>query len=316
MRWRTAAVWLLGAAAWAGPGAAAVRALDRPVFSLVNDNDMFARTDRRYTNGVRLAWSWMPARAGGRRRISVSLQQLMNTPEDVTRPDSPAGQQPYAGYLGLGLAVHGLGPGTLDTLGFDLGLIGPASLAGATQKAFHRWLGFKPVRGWGSQLGNEPVFGVWYDHRRKIGAGASGPGLKADAGYRAGASLGTALTSAWAGGEVRAGWNLPAGFAPVAPPFGAGSGGPDGSAGGARWSAYGYFAASAQAVLRDAFLDGGLRGGGTGLDRYPGRMRLEAGLAARWKSLGLSFAYVAHSRRYAGEPGPHVYGQLGLSLAF
>jgi len=292
------------------------------VFRLGNDNDLFARTDRRYTNGSKLDWTWpKPGRPGAgdalrRRWISVSLQQLMNTPEDVRRSGAPEGEQPYAGYLGFGLALHSVGPRTLDTVAFDLGIIGPASLAGATQEAFHRLFGFKPIRGWDLQLGNEPVLGVSLDHREKLRVAAPGRGLRADAGIRAGAALGNAFTAGWAGGEVRAGWNLPGGFAPIAVPFGAGRGGPPDEAGGARWSVYGYGAAAAQIVLRDAFLDGNLFGAGTSLDRYPCRARIEAGFAVRRGGSELSFGYVAHSRRYATEPRGHVYGLAGLSHNF
>lgn len=290
------------------------------ILSLFNDNDMFARTDRRYTNGVKMGWTWLrPYRAGSadqRRWVSISLQQLMNTPEDVRRPGSPEGEQPYAGYLGLGLAFHTGGPRTLDTVALDLGTIGPASLAGVTQERFHRLFGFKPIRSWDLQLGNELVLGVSLDHREKIWIPASGRGLRTDAGFRSGASLGNAFTAGWAGSEIRAGWNLPGGFAPVAEPFGAGRSGPPDEALGARWSAYAYFAAAAQIVLRDAFLDGNLFGEGTSLDRYPCRARIESGFAVRKGRLGLSFAYVAHSRRYATERRGHVYGKAGLSYHF
>jgi hypothetical protein len=289
-------------------------------FSLFNDNDFFARTDRRYTNGAWLGWTWpapdRPEAAAATRRLAVSLQQLMNTPEDVRRPGVPAGEQPYAGYLGVSLAFHASGPRSLDTTSIDLGVIGPASLAGATQKAFHRAFGFKVIGGWDVQLGNEPVLGVSLDHREKLFLPAAGRGPRADAAWRAGAALGNAFTAAWMGGEVRAGWNLPSGFAPLAASFGAGpSGPPDGEAV-PGWSAYGYLAASAQAVLRDAFLDGNLSGEGTSLDRHLGRVRIEAGWTLRWRRLSLSFGYVAQTRRYATERRGHVYGRAGLSYRF
>lgn len=289
-------------------------------FSLFNDNDFFARTDRRYTNGAWLGWTWpapdRPGAAARKRRITVSLQQLMNTPEDVRRPGVPAGEQPYAGYLGLGLAIQTMGPRSLDTTAFDLGIIGPASLAGATQKAFHKAFGFKVIQGWDEQLGNEPVLGVSHDHREKLFPAAAGKGPRTEAAWRAGAALGNAYTAAWLGGEVRAGWNLPPGFAPLAAPFGAGPSGPADGPMRAAWSAYGYFAVAAQAVLRDAFLDGSLSGGETSLDRHLGRARIEAGWAVRWKRLGLIFGYVAQTRRYATERRGHVYGRAGLSYRF
>lgn len=319
-------------AAWAARGAAGAQtALFREgdgrgrggsegAFSLFSDNDFFARTDRRYTNGAWLGWTWLrPHRTESvdqRRRVSVSLQQLMITPEDVRRRGVPEGEQPYAGYLGLELAFHVQGPRSLDTTALDLGIIGPASLAGATQKAFHKAFGFKVIRGWDEQLGNEPVLGVSRDHRGKLFAAAGGRGLRADAAWRAGAGLGNAFTAGWLGGEVRAGWNLPSGFAPLAAPFGAGPGGPPDAGGNAGWSAYGYLAVTAQAVLRDSFLDGNLSGEGTSLDRYLGRARIEAGWAVRWKRLALSFGYVAHTRRYATERRGHIYGRAGLSYRF
>jgi lipid A 3-O-deacylase len=345
---------LAAAFAWVaalGAGAADAFALPREarldapqapagVFSFSVDNDMFARTDRRYTSGFRFAWTWpelgrtgalvklprwldvvsralsFDRVANGGRFVSLAIQQLMYTPEDITRADVPDGEQPYAGYTGLRLAFHSRGTRTLDTVALDLGLVGPDSGVGATQRFWHRTLGYYAPNGWDNQLEDEPVLGISIDHLGAIVAAKPGPGLGLDAVVRAGASLGNAFTAGWTGAEIRAGWNIPGDFGPLSALFGAGGESlPDATIRAAP-SFYGYLSAEGQIVVRDIFLDGNSLGDGPSVAKYPLRGRIEGGLAARWGRSRMSFGYVVQSRWYETERRGHVYGKLGLSLAF
>jgi lipid A 3-O-deacylase len=320
-----------GVSASAREAAEAVRKTSPGVFSLFWDNDLAAGTDRRYTNGIRIAWTsaelgrpgfpvrfpgWLDSvsralsfgrgSAGGR-FVSVFLDQRMYTPEDITRTETPAGEHPYAGYAGVGLAFH-----SMDSLEMVLGLIGPDSLAGATQRLWHRIFGFKTPAGWAGELKDEPVLGLAYDRRKRLWAPVRKPGLSADAVVRAGGSLSNALTAGGLGAGIRAGWSLP-------DDFGAASISPDlaGEARrerGAGTAVFAYLAAEGQAVLRDAFLDGNLWRDGPRVEKYPLRGRLAAGVMVRRRRLALSLGYVAQTRGYETERRGHIYGTFRLSF--
>ncbi len=334
-----ALVWLGGLCAPAEEAAEAIRKASPGVFSLFWDNDLAAGTDRRYTNGIRIAWTsaalgrpdspvrlpaWLDsvsralsfgrgtASSSGDRHISVFLDQRMYTPEDITLTETPAGEHPYAGYAGVGLAFQSRDARSLDSFEMILGLIGPDSLAGATQRFWHRLFGFKTPEGWAGELRDEPVLGLAFEHRERLWDRAPGPGLLTDAVVRAGGSLSNALTAGGLGAGFRAGWNLP-------DDFGAASISPDLSGEvrrerGERTAAFAYLAAEGQAVLHDAFLDGNLWRDGPRVEKYPFRGRLAAGIAVCWRRLTLNGGYVAQTRWYETERRGHIYGTFCLSL--
>lgn len=334
-----ALVCLGGLSAVAREGTEAARKPSPGVFGLYWDNDHVAGTDRRYTNGIRVAWTsselgrpgspvrlpgWLEAlsralslgrdsgdSAGGR-FISVFLDQRMYTPEDITRTETPPGEHPYAGYAGIGLAFHSRSGSSLSSFELDLGLIGPGSLAGATQRLWHKLFGFKTPAGWAGELRNEPVLGLAYDRRERLLTPEPGPGLRAEAVVRAGGSLSNALTGGSVGAGIRAGRNLP-------DDFGAASISPNLSGEarrerGAGTSVFAYLAAEGQAVLRDAFLDGNLGRDGPRVEKHPLRGRIAAGVAVHRRRLALSVGYVAQTRWYETERRGHVYGTFRLSF--
>ncbi|MCX6559947.1 MAG: lipid A deacylase LpxR family protein, partial [Candidatus Aminicenantes bacterium] len=313
------------------------------VFSLLVDNDFFAATDRRYTNGIRIAWTsaelgrpeapvklpgWLEAAsralsfgraAGGRRYLSIFLDQRIYTPEDITLTETPAGEHPYAGYTGIGLAFHSRDDDGMDTVEIDLGLVGPDSLAGEIQALWHRFFGFMAPSGWARQLKDEFVLGLAYDHRERVWASAAGRGIRTDGVARAGGSLSNALTAAGIGAGIRVGWNLPDDFGAAMIPAGP-AGDPllknrrERSADRVRPAIYGYLTIEGQAVLRDIFLDGNTFRDGPHVEKYPFRGALTAGLALRFRSWSLAYGYVLGSRSFETEPRGHIYGTVRLSF--
>lgn len=211
------------------------------------ENDLFAGTDRNYTNGAalalvshdiggRLRTDCLPRplglyvrfldavnpgfwrRAGAEsatQNVVMRIGQAIYTPEDDTRTDLIHDDRPYAGLLYLGLAwnrrihPHGSGYEMLDTRELTLGVIGPWSLAERSQNLVHRLRGFERFQGWNNQLQNEPAFQLAMERKFKPWAdGAVRAGWSRDAIGSYAVRVGNIETSASAGLEVRMGWNI------------------------------------------------------------------------------------------------------------
>jgi len=262
------------------------------------DNDLFAGTDRNYTNGARLSWisegeplfNFAPAKGtlerlisepGGLARLNLlagfdpenvregrlqfnyglSLTQLMFTPEDFEPPIQPLGERRYAGWLALGFSVHARDERAINSAEIILGTTGPWSLAKEAQDLVHDIRDIERFEGWGDQIPNEITLDFSFLQKRRAAFLPDGPrGLRADGLFEWGTRLGSFRTAARLGGFFRLGFNLPADFSD-----------PRLSAlayshryferengRGRDWSAYLLFGLSGNAILHDATLDGPL----------------------------------------------------------
>lgn len=211
------------------------------------ENDLFAGTDRNYTNGValalvshdidgRLLTDCLPPplglyvrfletldpgfrqRAGAEsatQNVVLRIGQSMYTPEDKTRADLIPDDRPYAGLLYLGLAwnrrIHPQASGheMLDSRELTLGVIGPGSLAEQSQDLVHKLRGYEQFSGWANQVHNEPAFQLAMERKFKpYLEGAIRPGWGHDAIGSYALRVGNIETSASAGLELRMGWNI------------------------------------------------------------------------------------------------------------
>ena len=215
------------------------------------ENDLFAGTDRNYTNGVAIAmvshdiegglrsdclarpldlytrflgWVdpgfWRDAGADSASQNLVARGgQAMYTPANKTRTDLIRDDRPYAGLLYLGVAwnrrVHPRDATheMLDVRELTLGVIGPWSLAEQSQDLVHHLRGLERFRGWDHQLQNEPAVGLAIERKfKRFADGAVQPGWGSDVISGYALRIGNIETAASAGVELRAGWNLPNDF--------------------------------------------------------------------------------------------------------
>lgn len=136
---------------------------DNQTFIFYWENDVFADTDRYYTNGAKLIWisgdlnkysedkrlpSWshapvesVPARKETVKNIALSIGQKIFTPRDISRPELIEDDRPYAGYSYLGIAFHSKTNKRLDSFEIDIGIVGPDSYARDVQEKMHDWPG-------------------------------------------------------------------------------------------------------------------------------------------------------------------------------
>lgn len=215
------------------------------------ENDLFAGTDRNYTNGVSLTtishdmsgkihsdclprplnlytrilgWpsSGSAAPLGDQptsQNLAMRVGQVMYTPDDHTRTDLIEDDRPYAGLLYLGVAwnrrfqSNDSNLEVLDSRELTLGVIGPLSLAEQSQDLVHKLRGIDQFQGWDHQLHNEPAFQVATERKfRALVGGAVRQGWSQDVIGSYALRLGNIETAASAGVELRMGWNIPNDF--------------------------------------------------------------------------------------------------------
>lgn len=310
---------------------------DTGAFLFQWDNDKVVDTDRHYTNGMRIAysfdtptgqwkttgakladWAWFSDASA--LRAGWSLGQDMYTPEDVDTYTPDPLDRPYAGWTYLGFSVQNETADAQDTLEIDVGAIGPAARAGQLQNAFHRLINVSVSRGWRSQIGNEPgllatrTYKLRADAKPVFGLNA----LQADVIGHGAAQLGNVRTAAALGATMRVGGNLKEDFGPVYGTFALPSARPS-------KLTYSLFAgAEARAVARDIFLDGNTFKNSAHVKKNPYVLEGRIGIAAHtplppgWWASGvrLSVDMVHRTREFTTQDKADRYGSFQMTLNF
>jgi len=198
------------------------------------ENDKWNRTDRHYTNGLKVGFGVereaLPLVRvfdgpiedicdSSRRHYGAFIGQNMYTPKNISDPAPQLLDRPWAGWTYVGLVGQCVAKGTeksrthdvLHTLEIDVGMVGPDSRADDVQVWWHRLIDSPRPEGWANQLPNEIAFVASYFQKRRYVLTGGEVGL--DVIPHFGVSLGTVTTFARAGGMVRYGFNK-TGFGP------------------------------------------------------------------------------------------------------
>jgi lipid A 3-O-deacylase len=168
-------------------------------WSFSAENDAFFSSDGGYTGGLQAGWmsddldhsrrgsfgdryvsalnnfveTLSPFELGTRRRSgAISVRGMAVTPED-TKVEAPIYDDvPYMGVTTATFSLFIWDERLFHEIRMAVGVFGPASGAGFTQKAWHRAIGNDEPKGWGNQLDNRLVlqagygFGLrQYEHR-------------------------------------------------------------------------------------------------------------------------------------------------------
>ncbi len=306
---------------------------DRPysdlgTLALVFENDSFTASDRNYTNGVRL--SYLSSADGGpalgrwfgrtllganeedRIYSGIALGQSMFTPQDINRIELLPDQHPYAGWLYLSFSVLVDSGETLDTLGLEIGWIGPDSGAEWIQRNVHDTFGAQDPKGWDNQLGNEVGVALTYDRKWRALAEFEAIGLGIDLTPNAGFTVGNVLSQASAGLTLRIGNNLQNDYGPprIRPSL----------AGGGffepvdRFSWYLFAGVSGRAVAYDIFLDGNAFRDSTEVDRRPFVADAQGGLVIQLGRYQLGLTVVTRTEEFETQRDRQVFGAISLSM--
>ena len=318
------------------------RARRAPVFTLYFENDTFSGTDEHYTNGVKLSWlssdlvgwgqsGWRKTiveslpfvnRVGGQKNFGFAIGQNIYTPRNIATATPDPTDRPYAGWTYLEMAFISKTPAVSDTLGLQVGLIGPHSFADDSQRIVHQWIREVRPAGWDYQLRDELGVNLVYERRWRLYARALVHTVGVDLIPHTGVSLGNVQTYANAGGTIRFGFNLPSDFGvQLARP---------GSVGGTpaddldprvaldrNFSLFVFGSGDGRAVARDIFLDGNTFRDSRSVDKESFVADLSAGagfITGRWQ---LTYTQVWRTREFKSERGRYNnFGSLTLSRAY
>ena len=294
-------------------------------------------TDRYYTNGFKFGGGvhanrlierlfQEPAERVLRRfsddpgevHVGLFLGQNMYTPKRITVAEPQPFDRPWAAWLYVGGVAQSVTGNRLQTVEFDVGMIGPAALGKEVQTAWHELVGADRPQGWDNQLRNEPGVLLAYLEKWRFGYA---DGVEVVPHY--GASIGNVMTLARAGGIVRAGRNM-SGFGPdTIEPGGAmlqrvRLRDPQSKDEQREW--YVFAGADVRAVAYNVFIDGNLfRSGGPSVDRRDVVYDLKAGFSVRIPPVRLSLTQIWRSEEFTtpfAGGGNQRFQSLNLSWEF
>lgn len=302
-----------------------------PVFSVTEENDAVAFTDRHYTQGIKFSYlhtdnrvpDWINKCANviptwgfsqHAIRIGTLIGQNIYTPEDLAASDVVTNDRPYAGWLYTGFMLHRRGltadkwP-TLESFEFDIGVVGPQSLAEEAQD----WVHPDIPHGWRNQIGPEPGFAFKY-----FRAWLFSPELSKSRHFdfipHAGFSLGNINTSFRAGGTIRLGFNLPDDFSMQTINSLAITDGGRSQSHGGRWGIYVYGNAEGSAVAYNEFIDGTLFCDSHHVTREPLVGELTCGGAIVTPYVEIGAVYAWRTREFTKQDGWDRYGSVYIKV--
>jgi lipid A 3-O-deacylase len=331
--------WLVGMALLSAAAPIGVRAqpaqtnppaTEKSSFSILFENDIFDQTDRDYTNGVELGYTTAPADTPdwaiatarslpffaqeGDVRARYALGQNIYTPSDLSNPNPPPGDRPYAGFLYGTMGVVADSGTHLDQLQVTLGMVGPASLAEESQKWAHSIVhGAKPL-GWHTQLRDEPGLIITYERADKLIPPQSLMGATFDIEPHYGLAVGNVYDYVNAGVMARLGFNMPKDYGPMRiDPSLPGSDyfEPTSGLGG-----YVFVGVDGRAIARNLFLDGNSFEKSRSVDKYNLVGDLTLGVALTFDSLRVAFTHVIRSKEYTTQTTADRYGAVDLTFRF
>jgi len=308
------------------------------------ENDLFAGTDRYYTNGAKLSWSspdlseyrdspyaspFLPLfdllpyinETAYQKNLVFAIGQSIYTPDNTESYALSKSDRPYAGWLYVGVGAVWKNEWVRNSLILDVGVVGSYSYAQETQRYIHDARGFDHPNGWDNQLHNELGVMLAYERTWRFPHLARRSGFEWELLPHAGAVVGNVKTHANIGGEFRFGFNLPDDFGTgVIGPASSTSTPVDGAMGANRsWFPLGtYFFARAdgRAVGRNVFVDGNTFGDSHSVGHCLFVADLSAGIAMNYKNTKIAYAFVYRTKEFDQQIAAQVFGTVSVNWTF
>lgn len=299
--------------------------------TLMHDNDEWARTDREYTEGSRLAvvnpdwgkadWAQWAARVlpgiepGEDLSAGWGAGYYLYVPENVATSAPLAGQRAYAGWLHGSALLTSESAGRLDSWKLDLGVVGPSAQGEDIVKMFHSAFGGRDFNGWDNQI--EDRLGLQAGWERRWRNVSRAGGAEIDVSPVVGVDVGTVSVAASGGLMLRLGVGLDRDFGPArATSAGSPSSRGDG------WSGYAFASATGRYAAYDVFVDeaGGSDGdavrAGSAISREPWRGEASIGVVAAYGGARLTLAWTEQSKLYDQQRDTQRFGEVTLGVRF
>jgi lipid A 3-O-deacylase len=310
----------------AGAGVAEPLAARQSSIGFRFDDDVTVGSDRGYTAAFAFVWEadWARAtslepwiervldapRPGEQRTVGFTFGQKLYTPENIDAREVIPDDRPYAGILHASAGVTRRIGDHERSYSLMLGWVGPAALGAEMHRFAHHLIGSPDPRGWGNQLGNEPIVQYDQQYRWKAWRDGSADGLGVEFVPHVAGGAGNLSIYGSVGGEVRLGWRLgetfgsslirPAGFR--------------GNVGARRrrGQANLFVAFDQKLVLRNLVLDGNTFGGSHSVDREPLTSDIVVGARVGTGPLLFEFEHIFWTRRFAQEPYRQSWSALSI----
>ena len=101
-------------------------------------------------------------------RYGEGIGQNMITPEDISNPNPPPGDLPYAGTLTYTLNWQRFNRKTASNFQITAGVLGEESMAESFQKVVHEIIDTDEPQGWDTQRDTEPILNLAYQHNWRL----------------------------------------------------------------------------------------------------------------------------------------------------
>jgi len=314
--------------------------------TLYMENDLFYDTDRQYTHGTKISWispdlsdyrdnplipPWSYSlieclpfinEPGYQRSVSFSVGQNIYTPEDTKRSGLISDDRPYAGITYLALGFHSKNSLRMDTLEFDVGIVGRHSYAEDCQKFIHESIDSADPKGWKNQLHDEPICNIFFERKWRSVALRWKNGLGFDCIPHIGSGIGNAFTGVNVGGEIRYGWNLPNDFGTYIIRPGSDSNAPVDDTDPRffhflrRFGIHFFLAADGAAVAHNILLDGNTFRDSHSVDKEPFVACFVGGIGCIVNRFKITYSHVYLTKEFKTQEKEQEYGAISVSYTF
>jgi len=310
-------IFLIPLFVWGGP------------LTITLENDFLAEADRHYTHGTRFMYVFDEMGGDENERGNLATQlyicslfgdkfdsnekdnywgvvlaQYIYTPSDISIVELMVDDRPYAGWLYLGCIFFARDNYWQDLVEFDVGIIGPYSLAECTQTEIHKLIDSTIPMGWANQLGTELGINVSYQKKYR---------------YRykdifdvipsVGGSLGNIATYMDVGCSLRLGYNLPDdfGFLRIEPTIRENEFG---------WGVYVFGDVEGRCVARNIFLDGNTFKKSHHVAKEIFVADLSIGLGVICGNFDFIYAYSFRTKEFYKQKEDNEFGTLSFCYEF
>ena len=303
------------------------------------ENDTFTGSDNNYTNGLGVAWvsndldtyeqdsfvrrwgefwSFLPfvSDDGYKTYAAWSVAQEMHTPDDITNPDPPLDDQPYAGVAYIDSTLYAKGERWDHAWNLRAGVVGPDSHADDWQREFHDAINDDEPMGWHTQMPNEAVLNVDYTAGRLLVQRNLGKSASWRLVPMVTAGLGNYFTGAGGGLYGEVGWNLVDAMGGTALRSGFNTASTVGVGPVEGWSVSFSGGLGGYGVIHYLPLDGTVSRDSRSVDTEPWIGMVTLGFTLRHQGLVVSLTRTSYTDTFATQREDPDFGTLGVSWHF